>query len=158
MSQKTMIQPVIKKIDVPCAPDTAFRIFTEDLGSWWPRQSHSVSAQKGQTARAVTLEPRAGGAISETGHDGTHYDWGTVKTYDPVSRLSLLWHIERPVEEATIVDVLFEPINAGTRVTLTHHGWEALNADAQSQRDSYNSGWVGVFETAFAEACRADVA
>lgn len=148
-----MPAPVIKTIEVPCAPKTAFRIFTEDLSRWWPKDKHSVSAMSGAPAREVTLEPRLGGAIYEVAADGTRHHWGSVRVYDPVTAFGLLWHIGRPEAEATRVDVAFEAIATGTRVVLTHSGWEVLAGDAGSARDSYDAGWVHVFETCFQSAC-----
>ncbi|KKN79482.1 hypothetical protein LCGC14_0339410 [marine sediment metagenome] len=153
-----MPEPVVKTIDVPCDQATAFRIFTQNMDAWWPKDRHSISAKTGDTARSVSMEPRAGGVVTEIGHDGTHHHWGSVREYEPNARLSLLWHINLPAEQATLVDIAFEPQETGTRVTLRHHGWEAMGDAAQTMRDGYESGWVGVFETAFAEACRAEAA
>lgn len=150
--------PVIKTIDVPCDQRTAFRIFTEDMNRWWPKDRNSVSAMAGETAREVRLEPRIGGALTEIGHDGTRHSWGSVLAWDPFARLSLNWHINRPVSEATRVDVDFAPQRSGTRVTLRHHGWEALGDEAQKMRDGYDGGRVSVFETAYAGACKAKAA
>ena len=52
-----------------------------------------------------------------------------------------------------MVDVQFEPIDTGTRVTLTHSNWEVLGDTAQAMRDGYDQGWVHVFETCFGGAC-----
>lgn len=149
-----MTDPVIKTIDVPCAQNTAFDIFTKDLGAWWPRDKHSVSAMTGKTAQSVTLDLREGGDLVEIGHDGARHHWGSITVYDPHDQLSLLWHINTPKSKATKVDITFVANGSGTRVTLKHHGWEVLGDDAQGQRDGYNGGWVFVFETKFAEACR----
>ena len=149
-----MPKPVIKTIDVKCTPETAFRIFTDDINTWWPLDRHSVSANDHKaTARSIELEQKTGGAITEIGHDGTRYSWGSVKTWAPFSQLTLNWHINRPPTNATMVDVKFEPIDAGTRVTLTHSNWEVLGDTAQAMRDGYDQGWVHVFETCFGGAC-----
>lgn len=153
-----MPEPVVKTIDVPCNQETAFRIFTQNMNAWWPKDRHSISAKSGAAARSVTMEPKTGGALTEIGHDGTRHHWGSVREYQPNSRLSLLWHINTPPEQATLVDIAFEPQGSGTRVTLRHHGWEAMGDDAQTMRDGYDNGWVAVFETAFAGACRAEAA
>lgn len=153
-----MPEPVIKTIDVACAPATAFRIFTQDLSRWWPKDKHSVSAMGGQPARSVTMDARQGGKLIEIGHDGTEHHWGSVKTYDPPAKLSLLWHIGKSAAEATIVEVEFTGQANGTRVTLSHHGWEILGDDAQKMRDGYNAGWVFVFETCFNDACLQEAA
>ncbi len=153
-----MIDPVIKTISVNCPRETAFRIFTEQMTAWWPLDKNSVSAMDGKAARSVSMETKVGGALTEIGHDGTKHNWGSVKTFSPPEKLSLLWHIGVPQSKATLVDVSFEPEGAGTRVTLQHSNWQALGQDAQKTRDGYNSGWVGVFEQAFATACRKQAA
>lgn len=150
-----MTEPIIKTIEVGCSKERAFGIFTEDFSAWWPKDKHSVSAMGGQPAKEVALEPKSGGAIWEVGHDGTKHNWGSVSAFDPHDRLSLLWHIGKPVEEATKVDVQFEEVASGTKVTLTHHGWEAMGDDADRMREGYNAGWVHVFETCFGGACKA---
>lgn len=148
-----MVKPVEKVIEVKCAPETAFRVFTQDLDRWWPKDRHSLSAMEGGVARAISLEAGAGGEIVETAHDGKHHHWGSITRYEPPKRLTIDWHIGRPKEEATIVDVVFTPVEGGTRVQLTHHGWEALGDEAATMREGYNKGWVSVFEEAFAQAC-----
>ncbi len=148
-----MPAPVIKTIDVPCTQEVAFNIFTKDFSKWWPQDKHSVSAMDGKTARSVQLELKQGGKITEVTHDGTELLWGSVTEWSPHGRLVIAWHINRPEAEATTVIVAFEPIASGTRVTLTHEGWEAMGDQAQAQRDGYNKGWVHVFETCFQAAC-----
>lgn len=150
-----MTEPVVKTINVPCSQETAFNVFTSDMGKWWPKDRHSVSAMNGGAeAQKVSMDARVGGALTEIAHDGKEHNWGSVKTFDPHSQLELLWHIGKPVEEATIVEVTFKPKGSGTQVTLKHHGWEALGEDADKMREGYNSGWVHVFETCFFEACQ----
>jgi hypothetical protein len=44
--------------------------------------------------------------------------------------LVLSWHLPNFAEgETTEVDVRFEPIGGGTRVSVEHRGWDALRAD-----------------------------
>ncbi len=148
-----MLPPVIKTIEVPCTPEKAFTVFAEDLAKWWPRDKHSVSAMQGKVARAVTLEPRAGGQLSELTADGEEVIWGSVAAYDPFARLAFNWHIARPADEATTVDISFEASGTGTRVTLTHSGWEVFGEEAKAMHDGYASGWVFVFETCYRAAC-----
>jgi hypothetical protein len=148
-----MLEPVVKTITVSCTAETAFRIFTQDFSLWWPKDKHSVSAMGGSPAKAVTLVPEVGGAITETGPDGTIHNWGSVRVYEPSTKLSLLWHIGKPAEQATLVDVDFETVDQGTKVTLKHYDWEALGDDAAAMREGYNNGWGNVFEVCFAKAC-----
>lgn len=150
-----MIEPVVKTLDVPCSPDTAFRVFVAETASWWPLDKHSVSAMAGHCAQHVLIEAHVGGRVLETTHDGTTEQWGTVSCYEPASRLTLDWHIGRPQSDASTVDVRFTALDdGGTRVTLTHSHWEAFGEAARDMREGYNAGWVGVFEQAYASACQ----
>ena len=58
---------------------------------------------------------------------------------------------ERPRTWHSIWKLRFTPEDGGTRVELTHAGWEALGEEAQSVRDSYDRGWVKVFEQCYRE-------
>ena len=36
------VAPVLRSVTVECAPEHAFRVFTERLGEWWPLETHSI--------------------------------------------------------------------------------------------------------------------
>jgi hypothetical protein len=36
------IAPITKTVTVSCDVDTAFRVFTDEIGTWWPTETHSV--------------------------------------------------------------------------------------------------------------------
>jgi len=148
-----MLPPVVKTITVPCAPERAFAIFTRDFAAWWPGDKHSTSAMAGKAAQSVNADARAGGEIWEIDHAGMRVLWGSFTAFSPSSHLSIAWHIARPSSEATTVDVAFTAAGSGTKVTLTHSGWEAFGEQAETMRNGYNSGWVHVFEEKFKAAC-----
>ncbi|MEO0653301.1 MAG: ATPase, partial [Pseudomonadota bacterium] len=56
---------------------------------------------------------------------------------------------------ATQVDVRFTQTEAGTRVELTHSGFEALGDAAVAQHTGYTSGWDPVLYECFAGCCEA---
>lgn len=153
-----MIEPVIKSIHVPCSPEIAFRIFTKDFGKWWPFESHSMTGEVGQPRPKIYLEPVQGGAIVEIDRDGTRHIWGAVRQIEVNKSLAIDWHVGRGADEATLLEIEFEADGTGTRVTLTHSGWEVLGKDGSDMRGGYHSGWVLVFETCFADACGATLA
>ena len=151
-----MIEPIVKTIEVACDPGVAFETFVNRIAKWWPLDGHAVSAASGKAALAVTIEPHVGGAVYETMYDGTRTDWGTVQTFNPPAGFSMTWHPGTNKDNPTHVAVAFEAVGAGqTRVTLTHSGWEAWKDRAGEMRANYNGGWVNVFETCFANACKA---
>lgn len=143
MSAQHPIPPVVRTIRVARTPQEAFRLFTAELGLWWPLASHSLGGAGGR----VEMEPREGGRIVETATDATTHVWGTVTVFQPDRHLAFTWHVGRPPEEAGLVEVLFTPDGAATIVDLVHTGWERMAGLAARQvRDGYNSGWVEVFE------------
>ena len=66
-------------------------------------------------------------------------------------RLAFTWQVKTPAEQAQRINVTFTPAAGGTRVELVHSGWEKLGDAAAARRDSYNKGWVRVFEQCYAD-------
>jgi uncharacterized protein YndB with AHSA1/START domain len=77
--------------------------------------------------------------------------WGTVLAYDPPHRLAFSWVVELPAAQEQLVEIRFTAEDSGTRVELTHSGWEKLGDAAASQRERYDRGWGTVFERHFVE-------
>jgi uncharacterized protein YndB with AHSA1/START domain len=151
------IEAVVKVITVACTPNEAFHYFTADFGMWWPVGTHSVvahaSAFKNKPA-TVIFEPGAGGKIFEQALGGEEYMWGRVLEWQPPALLLFSFHPGRDEEEAQTVEVTFSAVPEGTRIVLTHSGWEKMSINAQQTRDSYNQGWEGVFITTYPEYIR----
>jgi uncharacterized protein YndB with AHSA1/START domain len=136
MRRKTMetthtTEAIRKTITVPRGPESAFRLFTEGMGSWWPVKAYSAG---GEDAEAVNFEPRAGGRIYERQAGGAEVPWGTVETWEPPSLVRFSWGLN-----GSEIQVVFVPDGDGTRVELEHRGWDRL--EDQQERDSYDAGW-----------------
>ena len=136
---KRAIDPVRKSIEVKCSPEHAFRIFTEQMNSWWPRATHSV----GQAYSAeVAIEGRVGGRAYEVLANGDRITWGRVLTWDPPRRLVFSWHLNRAVDTASEVEIRFIPAGTITRVELEHRNWERFGGEkAEEMRNAYDKGW-----------------
>jgi uncharacterized protein YndB with AHSA1/START domain len=144
-----MTPPIIKTVELPCSAAYAFNVFVGQIGQWWPLDSHAASASSGQRAQDVVIEPRVGGRIIETTHDGGTDLWGEVLEVEPGARLAFSWHPGNSKDHPTRVEIVFQDGgNDICRVTLTHSGWEA-----GAKRDDYDSGWDMVFGQRFAQAC-----
>lgn len=144
------IAPIVVDLIVGCPPDRAFDYFTRDIGRWWPLASHSVG---GAQALDVRFEPRAGGRLVESLRDGSESTWGTVEAWRPGERVRFSWHPGREPATAQWVEVTFARNPAGTRVTLTHGGWERRGETAAEQRGTYVGGWQFVFAERFGGYC-----
>jgi uncharacterized protein YndB with AHSA1/START domain len=143
-----VIEPLRVEVVLDCSVEHAFATWTGRFSSWWP-PGHSVSGDPA----AVTLEPRLGGRIYERTRDGEEIDWGEITGWDPPHGLSYRWHLRRTPAEATDVQIRFVPVpGGGSKVDITHTGWERLGADAEHWRDANAGGWSGLLPR-FVAAC-----
>jgi uncharacterized protein YndB with AHSA1/START domain len=131
--------PVVRAVTVRRTPEDTFRLFTADIGAWWPMETHSVF---GATAR-VDVE---GSEIVETSAEGERSVWAEIVESSPPQRLVLSWHPGSDPARPTRVEVSFAPDGEGTRVELTHAGWETMGERAEAARQSYDEGWKSVLE------------
>lgn len=152
----TMLEPVVSRIEVACDQQTAFTIFVEQMGSWWPLDKRSMSMHSGHLPKALNTDPRPGGKIVEIGHDDTEHLWGTFKQLAPHEYVSMDFHMGLPPETASLVEVRFAPTgDRRTEVELTQSNWEAFGDLAEMMRASYGSSWGLIFEEGFRRACDA---
>lgn len=142
--------PVRKTITVPLRPDAAFRLFTQGLAEWWPGDTHSLSAARQKKPRDIQVGVRKGEHITEITADGEPARWATITVYEPGNRFAFDWYVGRSEDEATQVDVVFTPVDTGTRVDLTHDGFARLGETATAMAESYRTGWglvLGQYQT-----------
>lgn len=149
----------VRKVVTVAAPrEIAFEVFTAEMSSWWPLQSHHIGKAN---AVAAVIEPRVGGRWFERGEDGSECEWGRVLAYDPPSGLVLSWEIsaewQHDARLKTVVEVRFIAEGAGkTRVELEHRDLESFGARAEEMRAIFDSagGWGGMLES-YAKAASA---
>ena len=139
MTTTATTEAITKEIHVEAAPETAFKVFTERIGEWWPLEQYSVLG--GETS--VAFE---GDRIVE--RLGDHESvWGEVLAFELAAHVRFTWHPGRPSEEdPTEVDVTFAADGDGTLVTLVHGGWERVAEERRAGRVDYDNGWPGVLQ------------
>ena len=136
MAQRDEFSPLRKSLDLTVPPATAFRIWTEELGRWWPLARHSVGAADALTC---ALESNVGGRIFETTRAGARHLWGTISAFEPSHRLAHSWHPGRDPAAATSIELTFRPrAGGGSRLVLVHDGWRPASA---ARRADYDCGW-----------------
>ncbi|HEX3537731.1 MAG TPA: SRPBCC family protein [Stellaceae bacterium] len=141
------VPPIIKSVVVRTTPARTFELFAGELARWWPlAQFHT-----GPDPIDCAIEPHVGGRVFERAADGRETMWGMVLAYDPPARLAFSWIVGLSADTAQQVDVRFIPENGGTRVELTHSGWEKLGDEAANLRERYAQGWGTLVERFFAE-------
>lgn len=125
--------PVIRAAWVNRSAEDAFRIFTQEIGAWWPLPTHGIF---GDRSGGVIFRD---GKLIEFAVDGTEAVWGEVAVWDPPTRLVIAWHPGRDIAEASEVEVSFEAGTdaTGTRVVVEHRGWDVFGEDAAARRLGY---------------------
>ncbi len=131
-------------VDAPI--ERAFAVFTEDFGSFKPREHNLLAVDIAETV----FEPRQGGHIYDRGVDGSVCRWARVLAYEPPNRvvfswdISPHWQIESDPANTSEVEVRFvAETPERTRVDLEHRdldrhgaGWEGARAGIES-----GDGW-----------------
>jgi uncharacterized protein YndB with AHSA1/START domain len=138
MSQQTNEIVIEKSVTVTAPVERAFRVFTEEIHTWWPLRTHAVDTERSDM---VILEGREGGRLFERTPAGDEHIWGSVSMWDPPNRVGYSWHPGRGEETAQEVEVTFTPVGKGTRVDVRHWGWEKLGDRLEETIASYNEGW-----------------
>lgn len=142
---------VRKSIIVNAKPEKAFRVFTAECDTWWPRTHHIGKSPM----KKVIIEGRRGGRCYTEQVDGTECDWGTVLVWEPPERFVFSWQItpewayEPDLGKASEVEVRFVPEGeSATRVELEHRYFERHGAGAATMRTAVDgpNGWGGMLQ------------
>lgn len=150
-----MLDPLSYRIEVACSQQKAFEIFLADMPSWWPLERRSMSLYTaGAPATALSVEPKEGGRIVETGADGVEHHWGTVTSYNPYDYIAMDFHMGLPADKNGLVEVKFVPLSdGGTMVELVHSKWENYGDMANTMFNGYGSSWNILFGEEYKAAC-----
>jgi uncharacterized protein YndB with AHSA1/START domain len=139
---------VRKTVTVEAPQAVAFTVFTTQMSTWWPLETHHIGTQPAETA---VMEAHAGGRWYERAADGTTCEWGRVLEWDPPRRVVLLWAISSQwVHDPTItceVEVHFlEEAPNRTRVDLVHRNLDTFGDQAETMSAIFDSegGWTGL--------------
>jgi uncharacterized protein YndB with AHSA1/START domain len=138
MSQQTSETAIRKSVTVNRPPEAAFRLFTEQIASWWPYWTHSIEKEHVET---VVFEAYEGGRFYERSKSGEEHLWGTVLVCEPPRRIVYSWHPGRGEETSQEVEITFTPTGNGTRLELVHSGWEKLGERMEAAVAEYTTGW-----------------
>lgn len=116
----------------------AFKVFTEDFGSFKPKEHNLLGVEIAETV----FEPKVGGFLYDRGVDGSVCRWARVLAYEPPHRLLLSWdisprwQIEDDPRKTSEWEVRFIAENPQrTRVEIEHR-----------HLDRHGEGWQGVRE------------
>ena len=146
MNTRVSPAPIKQSIVVEAPIERAFKVFTEDFGSFKPREHNLLAVPIAETI----FEPRVGGHIYDRGIDGSECRWARVLAFEPPHRLLLSWdisprwQIETDPDHTSEWEVRFiAETPSRTRLELEHRhlerhgdGWEGVRAGVDG-----NQGW-----------------
>jgi uncharacterized protein YndB with AHSA1/START domain len=138
MSTQAAKTSVRTSIIVEAPIERAFAVFTEDFGSFKPREHNMLAVDIAETV----FETREGGHVYDRGVDGSECRWARVLAFEPPDRvviswdISPQWQLETDPSKASEVEVRFiAEAPERTRVELEH-----------SNLERHGDGWEGVRE------------
>ena len=128
--------PVKQSVVVEAPIERAFKVFTEQFGSFKPSEHNLLAVPIAETV----FEPRVGGHVYDRGVDGSECRWARILVYEPPNRVLLSWdisprwQIETDPQKTSEWEVRFTAETANrTRVDLEHR-----------KLDRHGDGWQGV--------------
>jgi uncharacterized protein YndB with AHSA1/START domain len=146
MTTQAQEASVRTQIVVEAPIERAFRVFTEDFGSFKPRDHNMLGVEIAETV----FEPRVGGHLYDRGVDGSECRWARVLAYEPPNRVMLSWdispqwQIEMDLEKTSEVEVRFiSETPERTRVELEHRNLDRHGPGWEQERDGVGGegGW-----------------
>jgi uncharacterized protein YndB with AHSA1/START domain len=115
---------ILVALRIAAPPETVFDAFTDDIALWWrPNSLFSF------TPRSPGVMAFEDGRLVERLPTGKVFEVGQVRAWERGSRLVFGWRQAAFTPEMdTEVEVRFEAVEEGTRVTVEHRGWDSVPA------------------------------
>jgi uncharacterized glyoxalase superfamily protein PhnB len=135
MSELVTRLSVTAVTEVAVDPHTAFKVFTEETGTWWARGP--ANFYDGARARGKAFEGGVGGRFVEVYDDGDRLEIGEITVWDPGERI-----LYKSLLDDSEVEILFAPVEAGTRVFIE----QRVIPDGRFGKTHLLSGWGGIIE------------
>ena len=139
-----MTVPVTARAEVvvEATPEDAFHLFTDEISLWW--RPHTRYWNDPERGLYLKIEPGVGGRWIEVydPDSGEGMEVGRVTRWEPPGLLALTWtQVGWPDDLETELELTFEPVPEGTRVRLSHSGFEPLGDEAAATSGGYEAGW-----------------
>lgn len=117
-----MSSRILVALRIAAPPEVVFDAFTDDIARWWrPNPLFSF------TPRSPGVMAFEGGRLVERLASGKVFEVGRVRIWERGARLVFGWRQASFAPDMdTEVDVLFEAVEDGTRVTVEHRGWDSV--------------------------------
>jgi uncharacterized protein YndB with AHSA1/START domain len=152
MPSEIVAEPSVRRsVRVRASVERAFRVYTAELDSWWPKTHHIGSSPM---TRAI-MEGRVGGRCYSEQADGTECPWGQVLVWEPPLRFVMAWQVsptwqfEPDLARCSEVEVNFTPVDDGTTLVELEHRYFSRHGEGfAAMREQVNAagGWGSLLE------------
>ena len=132
-------------VEVAVDPQTAFAIFTHEIGRWW--RPGPINWNDPDRAVGMRIEPFVGGRWIEVFDNvtGEGFECGRVMVWEPGARVVFSYTDAGHDIDGTEVEIRFDSVEGGTKVTLEHRGWDRVARDlAVRKREGKRWGWANI--------------
>jgi uncharacterized protein YndB with AHSA1/START domain len=153
MTTEAVDTTVRSSVEVGAPIARAFRVFTDEIGTWWDPTHHILEGELAEMA----FEPFVGGNVYDRGVDGSECRWARVLAYEPPHRfviswdISPRWRLETDLARTSEVEARFTERGPDrTLVELEHRNLERHGEGWEQMRDAVADGWSAGMR-AFAE-------
>jgi len=143
MSTQAAQTSIRSSIVVEAPIEQAFSVFTEDFGSFKPREHNMLGVEIAETI----FEPHVGGHVYDRGVDSSECRWARILAYEPPTRVAFSWDIsphwqlETDTAKTSEVEVRFiAETPERTRVELEHRNLDRHGAGWEGLREGVDSG------------------
>jgi len=144
------VEPIRRSVTVRCDLERAFRTFTQEMGTWWPIETHAraVTELEDEDVKVERVEFQTfeGGHVLEHMSNGQALPWGEVLVWEPPSGFVLAWKPHGRPTPPTEVEVRFTAKGDHTLVELEHRAWERVGEDVAEIAAGYAEGWILTLE------------
>lgn len=127
-----MSASVLVSLRIEAPPDAVFDAFVNDIALWWKPSALFQLTPRGDGE--LKFEPGEGGCLVAALANGKAFEVGRITDWAPPHLIAFTWRQATfAPEQNTRVEVRFEAAGSGTRVSVTHHGWDSIPAEHASR-------------------------
>ncbi|MFY8144441.1 MAG: SRPBCC domain-containing protein [Caulobacter sp.] len=119
-----MSSRILVSLRIAAPPEVVFDAFVDDIAVWW--RPNGLFAFTPRSPGVMAFED---GRLVERLSSGKVFEVGVVSVWERGVRLVVGWRQATfATDMNTEVEVRFEAVGAGTRVTVEHRGWDSVPA------------------------------
>ncbi|MCK5912217.1 MAG: SRPBCC domain-containing protein [Caulobacter sp.] len=119
-----MSSRILVSLRIAAPPEAVFDAFVDDIGLWW--RPNTLFSFTPRSPGVMAFEDRR---LVERLPTGKVFEVGAVSVWERGERLVFGWRQATFAPDMTTeVEVRFDAVGEGTRVTVEHRGWDSVPA------------------------------